>query len=367
MKPIVDREKIKSILVIRFERLGDLILVMTLLQNLRLAFPGARLTLLCQDIYADFLSRQPGVDAVVAIPRKRASARAQLRGWFGAVKALLTNSYDLVIDVSDNNRSAQLVRLTRARLRMGFWPPTRWPPRRSWFEAGVYNCYAPILPYETEAHGHFVNLYLAPLAALGLPILQPTPTLRSTAADQTALRELLSELKLDDRRYAVIHPGARTPNRRWPAENYPPVIEHLANRGVQVAMIGEAGESAIAAEIAALSSVSFNNLVGRLTLGQLAALLERCCLFIGNNTGPIHIAAGVGARIVAIYGIHAVMWSPLTDRHIMVTPQRPCHCVDPATCRPTDPDGSLCVQRNSVADVLRAIDIQLSTEAAAAR
>src|SRR5437660_2472827 len=97
MKPIVDRDKIKSILVIRFERLGDLILVMTLLQNLRLAFPDARLTLLCQDIYAEFLSRQPGVDAVVAVPRKRTSAGAQLRGWCGAVKALLTRSFDLVI------------------------------------------------------------------------------------------------------------------------------------------------------------------------------------------------------------------------------------------------------------------------------
>jgi heptosyltransferase-3 len=356
----IDPSKIRSILVIRFQRLGDLILVMTLVQNLRASLPQARLTLLCQDVYADFLRQQPGVDEVVAIP-KGAGPIGQLAGWFGALRALITNSFDLVIDLSDNRRSSQLTRLTNAPLRIGFWPPARSPARRSFLEKGAYNLFAPVFSYDDEKHGHIVNQYLAPLKSLGLLVRHSRPTLTATKADRVAISDLLAEMRAGTGTYAVIHPGARTQNRRWPAKNYLSVIEHLCRRGISVAVIGDRNERSIANEIAAMSSgVKFTDLVGKLTLGQLAALLERCCLYIGNNTGPIHVAAGVGARIVAIYGIHSIIWAPLTERHLMVTPTRPCECFNPAICRPNDPDGSLCVQRNSVADVLRAVETQLS-------
>src|SRR5438874_471269 len=365
MESSINTEKIRSILIIRFQRLGDLILVMTLVQNLHAAFPRARLILLCQDIYAEFLRHQPGVDDVVTIP-KNGRLKAKVSGWFAALRSLIGSSFDLVIDVSDNRRSSQLTRLTNAPLRVGFWPPARWPARRSILEKGAYNLFAPNFPFDNEKHGHFVNLYLAPLKALGLSVRCSRPVLTSTETDRAAVRELLRDLHLESQPYAVIHPGARTPNRRWPAKNYPPLIEHLSKRRVSVILIGDEKERHLAGEIAAMgSAISFTDLVGKLTLGQLAALLERCCLYIGNNTGPLHIAAGIGARIVAIYGIHEiedVLWAPLTERHLMVTPAKPCECVDPTTCRPHDPDGSLCVQRNSVADVLRAIDTQLSAD-----
>ncbi len=354
MPPRIDAAHFKSILIIRFQRLGDLVLVLTLIQNLRTEFPNARLTLLCQDIYTEFFRQQIGVDEVVGIP-KGAGLKGQLAGWLAALRALMTASFDLAIDVSDNRRSSQLTRLTRAPIRVGFWPPTR--SRRSVWEKGCYNVYAPVVPLEDEQHGHFVNRYLAPLQALGLPVRHSRPSITATAADRIAL----SQFGLGARPYAVIHPGARTPNRRWPAERYVPLIEHLSERGLAVVIIGDNSERPIADQIAGMSpSARFVDLVGKLTLGQLAALLERCALYIGNNTGPMHIAAGVGARIVAIYGIHAILWAPLTEDHVMVTPARPCKCVDPATCRPHDPDASLCIRNNSVADVLRAVDVQLS-------
>jgi ADP-heptose:LPS heptosyltransferase len=364
MNSPIDPEKIKSILIIRFQRLGDLILVMTLAQNLRAAFPAARLTLLCQQDYSEFLRHQPGVDAVIAIPKK-AGLGTQLSGWATALGSLIGMSFDLVIDASDNRRSSQLVRLTRAPLRVGFWPPARAPARRSILETGAYNIFAPLLPNEDERQ-HFVHHYLSPLRALGLPVRCSRPVLASTLADRGTIERILRQSDIARRPYAVIHPGARTANRRWPAKNYPPVFEHLSKRSISVVLVGGDEERPLTSEIVAASSLPFTDLVGRLSLGELAALLEGCCLYIGNNTGPMHIAAGVGARIVAIYGIHANLWAPLTERHIMVTPAQPCKCVDPTTCRPTDPDGSLCVRRNSVADVLRAIDSQLADQRAAA-
>jgi lipopolysaccharide heptosyltransferase III len=361
MNSPIDPEKIKSILIIRFQRLGDLMLAMTLVQNLRVAFPAARITLLCQQDYSEFLRRQPGVDEVIAIPKK-AGLGAQLSGWAAALRSLIAMSFDLVIDLSDNRRSSQLTRLTNAPLRVGFWPPARASARRSILETGAYNIFAPLPSNEHESQ-HFVHHYLSPLRALGLPVRCSRPVLASTSADRAVIERILGQRDIARGPHAVIHPGARTTNRRWPAKNYPPVIEHLSKRGISVVLIGGDEERPLTKEIAAVSSVPFTDLVGRLSLGELAALLEGCCLYIGNNTGPIHIAAGVGARIVAIYGIHPIhdaLWAPLTDRHMMMTPPKPCDCLDPTTCRPHDPDRSLCVGRNSVADVLHAIDVQLS-------
>src|SRR5262249_51610180 len=163
----INAEKIKSILIIRFQRLGDLILVMTLVQSLRAAFPRARLTLMCQEDYSEFLRRQPGGDGVIAVPKKARFA-AQVSGWFAALGSLLANSFDCVFALPHARRSSQLTRLTNAPLRVGFWPPARSPARRTIMEKGAYNAFAPILPYDDEQHGHFVNQYLAPLKALGL-------------------------------------------------------------------------------------------------------------------------------------------------------------------------------------------------------
>jgi heptosyltransferase III len=231
MNSLLRGKKVRSILVIRFQRLGDLVLVMTLIQNLRAVWPSARLTLLCQETYANFLRQQQGIDDVIAIPKK-ATPMHQIAGWLAALVSLVCNSFDLVIDLSDNRRSSQLTRLTNAPLRIGFWPPARCPARRSLLERGAYTHFAPLLPYENENHGHIVNQYLAPLKALGLTIYYSRPTLSSTEGDRITIDDVLAELKFRTRPYAVIHPGARTPNRRWPAENYVTVIEHLGQRGL---------------------------------------------------------------------------------------------------------------------------------------
>jgi heptosyltransferase III len=182
------RKEISSILVIRFERLGDLILTMALVQNLRIAHPDARLTLLCHVIYGDFLRQQPGVDRVITIPM-RAGLVSQVGGWFDALREAITASFDLVVDVSDNKRSGLLTRLTHAPLRVGFWPPARGLQRRGFLEKRTYNRFAQAIPLENEQHGHFVNRYLAPLEALGLPIAQTMPKLVSIKSPSVKSRE----------------------------------------------------------------------------------------------------------------------------------------------------------------------------------
>jgi heptosyltransferase III len=355
-KPAAAITGVRSILVIRFQRLGDLVMVLGLAQNLRRAFPTAHLTLMCGEVYAPFFRQQAGIDDTIGVPAKGFSIE-KISGWIRTFKTIMSRSFDLVIDVSDNRRSSLLTRLTRAPRRMGFWPPARGLGRRTLLENGAYNYPVPT-PVFARAPDHFISQYLAPLQALGVPIHMTRPILTATPADRARVERLHDAAKHGAN--AVIHPGARMPNRRWPTSNFVAAIEHLSKRGLAAVIVGDISERAIADEITRASTAV--DLVGRLSLGELTAVIERCSLYLGNNTGPIHIAAAVGAPIVGIYGRQPVtdrLWTPLAERSSIVLPTSPCACFDPATCRPSDPDRSFCVWTIPVSKVVQGIDALL--------
>ena len=272
-------DAVTSILIIRFQHLGDLVFVMALVQNLRLAYPRARITVVCGAAYAELLRQQPELDAVITIPGPSSVLISGIRGWATTLWSMVTGAFDLVIDLSDNRRSTLLTRLTGARVRVGYEPPDRYPARRGFLERGAYNRLAAVVDTKwdesDEQLDHYIGRYLAPLKTLGLPVVRAMPKLTTTEADWIAVQKILSEAGLGERRYAVIHPGAGTPNRRWPTRNFPPVIEHLARHGIDVVMDGGGADAALAAEIAALAPAArFTSVIGKLTLGQFAALLE---------------------------------------------------------------------------------------------
>ena len=350
---------VRSILIIRFQRLGDLVLVLGLAQNLRRAFPTARLTLMCAEVYAPFFGQQPGIDHTIGVPAQGFSAE-KVAGWFRLFKAIMSRSFDLVIDLSDNRRSSLLTRLTRAPRRMGFWPPARGEDHRTWLENGAYNCPVPKPNFERET-GHFISQYLAPLRVLDVPIHTTRPTLTTTPEDRARVESLHDVVKHGA--YAVIHPGARLANRRWPASNFVAVVEHLSKRGLTAVIVGDANERAIADEITRACAAV--DLTGKLSLNELTAVIERCRLYVGGNTGPVHIAAAVGARVVAIYGRQVIRdqpWIPLAERLSLALPTDPCTCFDPAICRPRDPDRLFCVWTIPVSEVVKGIDAQLASE-----
>lgn len=128
MNTRVTDDAIASILIIRFQHLGDLVLVMALVQNLRLACPRARITIVCGQAYAQLLRQQPELDAVITIPA-RSGLISGIRGWATTLWSMITGAFDVVIDLSDNRRSTLLTRLTGARFRIGYYPPDRYPAR----------------------------------------------------------------------------------------------------------------------------------------------------------------------------------------------------------------------------------------------
>jgi len=108
----------------------------------------------------------------------------------------------------------------------------------------------------------------------------------------------------DDRPLVVVHVGATAPSRRWPAERFGQAADVLAyEQGARIVFTGSADEAALVAAARACMKQPSHALVGRLTLGQLGALIARADLLLGNNSGPAHLAAALGTPVVDVYAL----------------------------------------------------------------
>ena len=124
----------------------------------------------------------------------------------------------------------------------------------------------------------------------------------------------------------AIHPGASDPVRCWPVLQYAQLINRLMERyDFKIVLIGDQKIAPIAAEILHLCSKSVLDLSGRTSVAQVASLLSRCRMIIANDTGPVHLGAGVGTAAIALFlrddpGVNAKRWKPLGPKGFFLLP-----------------------------------------------
>jgi ADP-heptose:LPS heptosyltransferase len=146
-----------------------------------------------------------------------------------------------------------------------------------------------------------------------------------TEADREEARSVV--MKEDDRTLVALNPGASDPQRRWPPANFAAVGDALAVTGARVLITGAAEDAPLAAAIRQAMRCPAEDLTGRLSLGGLAGLLERCELVASNDTGPLHLAAAVGTATVGIYWcVNMINAGPVTTarQRPLVSWQRTC-------------------------------------------
>lgn len=287
-----------NILVIKLRYIGDVLLATPVLRALRGRFPSARLTMLVNRGTEDVLRRNPDLDEVLVL--ERTGPAGQLR----FVRELRRKRFDCVVDLTDADRSAILARLSGAPVRVGFNEEHRW-------RGLLYNHVVPARP-ETE---HRLEHDLAALHPLGIEPKSEPPVLRTAPEDEAAARRILAEAGVDpgDRRPLVLlQPGARYWFKAWPVERFAELADRLAERhGCLVLVGGSPAEREAAETIRARARSAPVVLAGRTSLLEFAALLARCALFVGNDNGPMHMAAALDVPVVALFGpSDPAVWGP---------------------------------------------------------
>lgn len=300
---------VARIAVLRANAIGDFIFTLPALDALRAGYPQAEIVLLGQPWHAGFLAGRPSpIDRVAVVPpipgvaeydvplSELRDARATER----FIAEVIAEQFDLALQVHGGGRySNPFIRQLGARICIGLKTPDAEPLDR----------WTPYIYYQTE-----IVRYLEVVALAGCPPVTLEPRLSVVEADLAAAERVLAS-GTGGRTWplVVIHPGAGDSRRRWPPEKFAAVADRLVEDGARVCLSGVERERDVVAGVIGAMRRPVENLCGRLSLQALAGLLSRCSLAISNDSGPLHLAAAVGAPTVGIYWCgNVINAAPLT-------------------------------------------------------
>lgn len=354
--PRFARAAIKRILVLKLDHIGDCVNALPAVRRLKRYFPTARLAVLAGRATGPVWHAEPAVDEVIAFDFFHArSGKGKLpvsTAELAAMEQKLRGmEFDLAIDLRKQPDTREVLQMCGADVLIGFDTQGRFP----WLDVALE--WDEDVPLRTK-HGHVADDLVALVeaaAAHSEEMRVPTPRARRDASLALGKAE---QRRLFDVALICIHPAAGTAMRQWPLTKFAALIDLLLDLGdCNVALIGGADEKPLADEV--LQQVHRGNqvfnLTGRLPLTQLPLLLERSALFVGNNSGPQHLAAAAGIPTIGIHSgvVDAREWGPLGPRAIAVRRDMvcsPCFLEFPEHCQ----RGVACLHDLPVSYVYRA-------------
>ena len=300
------------ILFIRTDRLGETVLNLPVVAGLKQALPTARLTFLSRPELVPLVLKAPGVDRVMAYEEARPS-------WWVARAVRLAlrlgpERFDLAI-VSNPKKELHLaVWLARIPYRVGY--------SRKW--GGCLNRRIPDRKALGERHEVEYNCELA--AALGLPISIPSSwRFLSFQKEQEEIQQLIEQQGVvGNPPFVVVHPWTSNPAKRWAPARFRTLLQEMSRRlAVVPVVIGGPEEQEPGGALLTPEIPKVVNLIGRLSVTQLAALCQCAKLVVSNDSGPVHVAAAVGTPTVVLFGAEAPAagprrWGPWGPGHLVL-------------------------------------------------
>lgn len=332
-----------SILLVRLRLIGDVVFTTPVIRALRRRFPDAHLTYLVEPVAAPVVAANPHLDDVMVVPRSR--------GWRRLVddvriaRTLRSRRFDVAIDLHGGPRSGWFTWMTRAPMRVGYDVPGR-----AWMYTHAVHRPRVLLPR------HSVQSQWDLLGAIDPAFQAPPDPSRDRvemAVEPTVRAAVDARLRAlgipDDARIVVLHVSAGNPFRRWPEASFSALASRLIAGGRDRWVVLTAGPSdrEAASRVLAATRAGLGAEAGRiadgegLSLSELRALMDRAALFVGGDSGPLHVAATSDVPVVGLYGPtlkeRSAPWRPPTIPTLSIDagalPCRPC---DQRVCAPGD-------------------------------
>lgn len=277
------------ILISRLSAIGDCILTMPLACALKERFSRAFVAWGVQGASASLLEKHPCVDLAIRVSKQDLRSPAALWRLRRRLRGL---RFDVALDPQGLTKSSLVAWLSGARRRIGFARPVG-REISPWLQTELVQ----------SRREHVVERYLELLGPLGVE----APSVRfNFPRDATAAAVMTEYLELHpnlQRGFAVINPGAGWDSKLWPAERFEEVAIHLSRRhGLPTVAVWAGDRERLWAEQIVRQATGCAVLAPKTSLLELGELLRHARLFVGSDTGPLHMAAAVGVPCVGIYG-----------------------------------------------------------------
>ena len=339
-RPLFRKDEIRRILAVKLDHIGDLITALPALRRLRGHFPSARIHLLASGAAKAFLAGEDCVDELIEFEFFHTRSDLGQKDLTEADLHALTERlapyrFDLALDLRKQVETRHILQGVPARFRAGYDHLGRFP----WLDVA--------LEWEGDnqlrrKHSHISDDLVRLVDAVAMAGEADRAVLPQLATGKMALpRGIPADARALFRKPVVaVHPGVGAIMRQWPAEYFASVIDLLVEKnGVNVVLIGGRDEVELAEEVleAVVNRKRVVSLAGRTALTELIGLLRACALYLGNNSGPKHIAAVLGVPTIGIHSgiVDAAEWGPIGPRAIALQRNMvcsPCYLVKPEDC-----------------------------------
>ncbi len=310
----VPPSEIHKILLIRLRRIGDIIMTTPAVTALKKAVPESQITYVVEEPYRCLVDGLPGVDRVIALGK-----RSKLPVFWRLLRTLHNEPYDVMFDFHGGPRAWWMALAAKAKIKVGYEIKYRGFVYDIAIPRGIKNGFV-----------HSVENHLNLVRALGFRVERPPLSL--PPAQESEIRKvdrLFAENGLEGSKLIVLHISAGNQFRDWGVDNWTGLVDRLAQEpSVRVVLVGGEPDHAAEQRILSLSSSHPVSFVGRLNLLELKEMMARSSLFVGPDSGPMHIAAATGTPIVALFGpTLPVHFSPWQAKAYIVAKElscRPC-------------------------------------------
>ena len=282
-----------NIMVIKLSAIGDVIHALPVSYAIKETFPDSKLTWVVEPPAYDLLKNNPYIDRLILFEKKKFKSLGGFLKNIPSFSSVIKEvKYDAVLDLQGLGKSAAIAYLSNAPLKLGC-PNMR--ELSNWISKPV--CGA-------NQDGHIVERYLDVARALGCKVNKVVFPIEITEAEAELTTRIAEHagMKLQNP-YVILAVGANWANKRWPTTHYARLVDWLYGQQVIPVVIGGGVVDArLVAEITAKAEIPPIDLVGKTTLKQLAYLIKHAKALVGGDTGPMHLAAGLGKSVVALMG-----------------------------------------------------------------
>ena len=320
-RPKIDPARIRKILLIRLRRIGDIVLTTPAVTLLRQEFPEAEIDYIVEEPYRDLVEGHPSLDAVIVLPRELGA-----RDFLHHLRRIRKSRYDVLIDFHGGPRAALLTLFSKAGRKFGY---------RIKYKHIIYDFTVPRKPekgFMHSAEGHISLVNALGASPKSPPSLNLPPSKKS---ESEKIRRILTENDCAGGPVVILHISAGNRFRDWGTEKTSALVNLLAQiPGIKIFLIGSHQDRKSEEEILKKSKGPLISLVGLFNLRELRELISAATLFVGPDSGPMHIAAATKTPIVALFGPtlpeHFGPWkaeAAILEKELDCRPCRQRHCV----------------------------------------
>lgn len=280
----------KKILIVRLDRIGDVILSTPVIKAVRDAYPDSHIACMVRPYALDIVRGNPCLDEVIVYDKDGAHKSLLNTARFAA--GLRKKKFDLAILLHPTNRTHLIAFLAGIPARVGY-------------DRKFGSLLTKRIPH-TKQLGlkHEADYALDMLRHIGIEPGEKRLHVPVHAESERKVKALFASAGIGEGDTVIaVHPGASCPSKRWRAERFAQAADRLAKaHSARVVIIASANDRAFGDKVASLMKAKALNLSGKTSVADLASVLKRSRLFISNDSGPVHIACAVGTPVVDIFG-----------------------------------------------------------------